>query len=159
MYSQTLTTTCLRETNALGQRIGASLTPGTVIALTGDLGSGKTAFVQGLARGLDIPEGYYITSPTYTLINEYPGRHPFFHIDLYRLDDPDSFEDIGLYDILHGRGIVAVEWAERIPEDTLAEHITIHFEVLDDESRKIRITAPEAFSLRKAVASAVRSET
>lgn len=143
MYSQTLTTSGLRETHALGQHIGASLRSGTVIALTGDLGSGKTAFVQGLARGLDVPEDYYITSPTYTLINEYPGRYPLFHIDLYRLDDPDSFEDIGLYDILHGEGVAAIEWAERLPKDALPEHIAIHLEILDDDSRKIRVTAPE----------------
>jgi len=77
--------------------------------LTGDLGSGKTSFVQGLARGLEVPNDYYITSPSYTLINEYPGRHPFFHVDLYRLEDPVDFEDIGLYDILDVNFVVAIE--------------------------------------------------
>ena len=79
-----LTTHSLDETLSLGINIGKMLNAGAIIALTGDLGSGKTSFVQGLAKGLDVSERYYITSPTFTLINEYPGRYRLFHIDLYR---------------------------------------------------------------------------
>ncbi len=128
------------ETCNLGRKIGESLQPGALVALTGDLGSGKTAFVQGLARGLGVPRDYYITSPTYTLINEYPGRCPLFHADLYRLENNADIEDIGLYDILRkGEGVAAVEWAERLDKETLSAAIRIHFEILDDESRRVVI--------------------
>ncbi|HUV50625.1 MAG TPA: tRNA (adenosine(37)-N6)-threonylcarbamoyltransferase complex ATPase subunit type 1 TsaE [Anaerolineae bacterium] len=133
-------TRCLEETQLLGRNIGTSISAGTVICLTGDLGSGKTSFVQGLATGLGVPDDYYITSPTYVLINEYSGRYPLFHIDLYRIEDPVDFEDIGLYEILHGKGVVAVEWADKLSKDFLSEYVTIHFEILNDKSRKITIT-------------------
>ncbi len=136
-----ITTHSLEETQALGQKIGAWLGAGAVLALTGDLGSGKTSFVQGLARGLDVPADYYITSPTYTLINEYPGRCHLFHVDLYRIEDTVDFDDIGLYEIMHSDGVVVIEWADRLHKDLLSEHVAIHIEILDDESRKIRITA------------------
>jgi tRNA threonylcarbamoyladenosine biosynthesis protein TsaE len=129
-------TESLEETQLLGQKIGALISAGTVICLTGDLGSGKTSFVQGLAMGLGV-----ITSPTYVLINEYPGRHPLFHVDLYRMEDPVDFEDIGLYEILHGKGVVVVEWADKLSKDFLAEYLAIHFEILNDESRKLTISA------------------
>lgn len=138
-----ITTHSLEETHAIGQQIGAQLQSGTVIALTGDLGSGKTSFVQGLARGLEVPDDYYITSPTYTLINEYPGRCPLFHADLYRLENSADFEDIGLYEILHDKGVVAIEWADRLHKDVMAEHLAVHIEISDDESRKIFITVNE----------------
>jgi len=129
------------ETQKLGEIIGTAVTGGTVLALTGDLGSGKTAFVQGLARGLEVPDDYYITSPSYTLINEYPGRVPLFHVDLYRISNPMDMEDLGLYEILHNSGIVAIEWADRIERKLLPVSITIRFEITDDDTRKICITA------------------
>lgn len=140
-----VTTRCLEETQLLGRKIGILISAGTVICLTGDLGSGKTSFVQGLAMGLGVPDDYYITSPTYVLINEYPGRHPLFHVDLYRIEEPVDFEDIGLYEILHGKGVVVVEWADKLSKDFLAEYLaeylTIHFEILNEESRKLTISA------------------
>jgi len=135
-----VTTESPLETRQLGENIGKQLKAGMVVALNGDLGSGKTVFVQGLARGLDVLPGYYVTSPSYTLINEYPGRHTLFHVDLYRLEDLIGFEDIGLYEILHGKDVVAVEWAERLLDDLPAEYILVQLEILGDESRKIHIT-------------------
>jgi tRNA threonylcarbamoyladenosine biosynthesis protein TsaE len=129
------------ETKKLGQMIGKQLKLGVVITLTGDLGSGKTVFVQGLARGLDVPDHYYITSPTFTLINKYPGRHSFYHVDLYRIETRDDLEEIGFYEILAGDGITAIEWADRLRENDLDDHMALHFEILDDESRKIFMTA------------------
>lgn len=117
------------------------VTAGTVLALTGDLGSGKTSFVQGLATGLEVPDDYYITSPSYTLINEYPGRFTLFHVDLYRISNPIDIEDIGFYEILDENGIVAIEWADRIEQSFLPDPISIQFEITDDETRKIRISA------------------
>lgn len=140
----------LEETLELGQKIGGLLQEGT-IALIGDLGSGKTSFVQGLAKGLDVPGDYYITSPSFTLINEYPGRCRLFHADLYRIEDQIDLEETGLYEILESKGVVAIEWADRIQENLFNEHVSIQFEILDDTSRKICLTAygPEAVNLLK----------
>ena len=141
IFKYQITTRSVDETQKLGEIIGTAITDGTVLALTGDLGSGKTAFVQGLARGLEVPDDYYITSPSYTLINEYPGRYPLFHVDLYRILNPTDLEDIGLYEILHNSGIVAIEWADRIGQKLMPDAITIHIEITGDETRKISITA------------------
>ncbi len=134
-----ITTRCVDETRKLGERIGAVATAGTVLALYGDLGSGKTSFVQGLGRGLGVPDNYYITSPSYTLINEYPGRLLLFHIDLYRITDAVDIEDIGLYEILEEDGVVAIEWAERMGKDLPPNHVKLQFEIIDDKTRKISI--------------------
>lgn len=135
------TTHSAEETRLLGEKIGTQLEKGTVIALTGDLGSGKTAFVQGLARGLGVPPEYYITSPTFTLINEYPARYPLFHVDLYRIGDPTELEDTGIFEILHGNGVVAIEWADKLDQNTLSEHLAVDFEIINDETRKITMTS------------------
>ena len=135
------TTHSPEQTRTLGKKIGERIEPGTVLALFGDLGSGKTVLVQGLSRGFDVPEDYFITSPTYTLINEYPGRGPLFHVDLYRIERQGDVEDIGFLDILYGNGIVVVEWADRLPSDLLSAHLEMRLEILDDESRRISLTA------------------
>jgi tRNA threonylcarbamoyladenosine biosynthesis protein TsaE len=108
-----ITTHSVTETQQVGQTLGAGIHQAIIIALTGDLGSGKTAFVQGLAKGLDVSEKY-ITSPTFTLINEYPGRHPLFHVDLYRIENVPELEEIGLDEILQAEAVIAIEWAERL---------------------------------------------
>jgi tRNA threonylcarbamoyladenosine biosynthesis protein TsaE len=129
------------ETRLIGKIIGEMAEAGIIIALKGDLGSGKTALVQGLARGLNVPEKIYVTSPSYTLVQEYPGRLPLFHIDLYRLSEMD-FEDIGLYDILDTKSaVVAIEWAERLSPDTLFRCLTLQMEITGDNTRNIVFTA------------------
>jgi len=128
------------QTRQLGQAIGRTLKTGLAIQLCGDLGSGKTCLVQGLARGLAVPAGYDITSPTYTLINEYPGRLPLFHVDLYRLNDRVDAEMIGLWEIFGQQAVVAVEWAERLTEeDWPEEHLKIVFATIDDRRRSLRL--------------------
>ena len=134
-----ITTRCVDETRKLGETIGAVVTAGTILALYGDLGSGKTSFVQGLGRGLGVPDDYYITSPSYTLINEYPGRFLLFHIDLYRIENPVDIEDIGLFEILEEDGVVAIEWAEKMGKDLPPNHVKLHFEIINDKTRKISI--------------------
>ena len=136
-----ITTRSPEDAHRLGKIVGTRISAGMVIALTGELGSGKTTMVQGLARGLEVPEDYYITSPTYTLINEYPGRYPLYHVDLYRLEHPDAIEDIGLYDLLWGNCVVAIEWAERLAGVCLKEHIHIHSEIQSETSRRLRLSA------------------
>ncbi|MGD8521841.1 MAG: tRNA (adenosine(37)-N6)-threonylcarbamoyltransferase complex ATPase subunit type 1 TsaE [Desulfobacterales bacterium] len=140
-YRLKRTTHSREETQALGENIGKLIGAPMILALTGELGSGKTAFVQGLASGLEVPPEYYITSPSFTLINEYPGRMRLFHVDLYRLESYTDLEETGLYDILEGGGVVAVEWAEKLPEDLLSTYIAIGFNIVDDETRKINIIA------------------
>jgi tRNA threonylcarbamoyladenosine biosynthesis protein TsaE len=134
-----ITTYSVDETRELGETIGASVAAGTILALYGDLGSGKTSFVQGLARGLGVPDDYYITSPSYTLINEYPGRFHLFHVDLYRIKNSVDIEDIGLYEILDDDGVVAIEWADRMGKDLPPNHVRVQFEIIDDKARKISI--------------------
>ena len=103
------------ETEAFGEKIAHFLTPGTIIALFGELGVGKTAFIQGIAAGLGIRE--LVTSPTFTIVNEYhSGKLPLFHFDLYRLSGEDDLYDIGWEDYLERGGICAVEWSERAPK-------------------------------------------
>ena len=115
------------ETEALGARLAAVLTPGTVVAFTGDLGAGKTAFTRGLARGLGITER--VTSPTFTVVNEYEGgRLPLFHFDMYRLASSEELFDIGWEDYLQRGGVCAVEWSENVSdaleEDALSVEIS-----------------------------------
>ena len=107
------------ETQRLGEQLAQRLTPGAVIAFTGDLGAGKTAFTRGLARGLGISDR--VTSPTFTIVNEYEGgRLPLFHFDMYRLGSSDELYDIGWEDYLARGGVCAVEWSENI-DDALEE--------------------------------------
>ena len=122
-----------QETEAIGEMLGKTLRSGTVIAYRGGLGMGKTAFTRGLARGL----GYTgrVTSPTFTIVNEYSGRLPLFHFDMYRLPDSDALFDIGWEDYLDRGGVCAVEWSENVsdalPEDTLRVTIARGTEVND----------------------------
>ena len=103
------------ETEDIGARLAEQLEPGAVVAFTGDLGAGKTAFTRGLARGLGVPDR--ITSPTFTIVNEYEGgRLPLFHFDMYRLGSADELFDIGWEDYLRRGGVCAVEWSENIAD-------------------------------------------
>ena len=129
------TTNGALETEELGFRLGQALRPGTVIAYTGDLGAGKTAFTRGLARGLNIPER--VTSPTFTIVNEYEGgRLPLFHFDMYRLGSSDELFDIGWEDYLARNGVCAVEWSENV-EDVL-EDDTIRIDIRQGEHENQR---------------------
>jgi tRNA threonylcarbamoyladenosine biosynthesis protein TsaE len=136
-----ITTRSAQETQELGKTIGQRIKHPLVIGLSGDLGSGKTAFVQGLAEGLEVPCEYYITSPTFTLVNEYPGRFPLIHIDLYRLDGIHDLEDIGLDELLYNQAVIAIEWAEKMMHQLPDEHLTMTFEITVDDDRKICLNA------------------
>ena len=111
--SRTITTHSEDETAAVGRELAATLSAGDVLLLYGDLGAGKTAFVRGLAEGLGV-ERDEVSSPTFTLIQEYRGgRLPLFHVDLYRIEDPREFDELGLDEIAED-GVLAIEWAERL---------------------------------------------
>ena len=125
------------QTEAIGAALGKILKPGTVIAYRGDLGAGKTAFTRGLALGLGSTE--LVTSPTYTIVNEYlGGRMPLFHFDMYRLASSDDLWDIGWEDYLDRNGVCAVEWSENVA-DAMEEPIVITIEKLGEDSRRITI--------------------
>ena len=125
------------ETEKVGQALGKVLQPGAVLAYRGDLGTGKTAFTRGLAKGLGAAE--QVTSPTYTIVNEYlSGRIPLFHFDMYRLSSSDDLFDIGWEDYLDRGGVCAVEWSERVT-DAMENAIGICIEKIGEEDRRITI--------------------
>lgn len=134
-----------QETEAIGREMAQRLAPGAVVAFTGDLGAGKTAFVRGMAQGLGISQR--VTSPTFTIVNEYQGRIPLFHFDMYRLPDADALFDIGWEDYLDRGGVCAVEWsenvAEALPEDTV--WVDIRRLEGEDNGRCITITGVTGF--------------
>lgn len=129
------------QTRLLGAAIGAGLETPLIITLTGDLASGKTVFVQGLAAGLEVPREYYITSPSYTLINEYPGRLPLCHADLYRLGDHSDIAETGLEEILEQQYVVAIEWPERLDSHRFDNQLSIDIQILAPETRRCELIA------------------
>ena len=129
------------ETEGIGFALGQILTPGSIVAYRGDLGAGKTAFTRGLARGLGYTDA--VTSPTYTIINEYlGGRLPLFHFDMYRLRSSDDLWGIGWDDYLDRNGVCAVEWSENVA-DAMEDAVTVTIEKLGDNCRRITIEGGE----------------
>ena len=133
---ETVVTQSEEETSAFAERLAAALQPGTFVLLHGDLGAGKTAFVRGLAAGLGgDPE--QVSSPTFVLIQHYKGRLPLTHVDLYRLDTAAAVDDLGLEEMVGG-GVVAIEWAERLPRP-LEGSVTVKIDDLGANLRRISI--------------------
>lgn len=128
------------QTAAAGERLAARLGPGDVVALTGELGAGKTCFVQGLVRGLGATA--VATSPTFVLVNEYRGRVPVHHVDLYRTGSLTELLDLGLDELLAGDGVSVVEWAERAGPLLPSHTIRVHIDGVGDEPRRITIAGP-----------------
>jgi tRNA threonylcarbamoyladenosine biosynthesis protein TsaE len=126
------------ETESLGEKMGRAAERGLVIALTGELGAGKTRFVAGLARGLGSPARVH--SPTFTLVNEYGGgRLPLFHLDLYRIESPGQILSAGLDEFWQPEGVTVVEWAERIPTDAVrtTHWVRVKIEIIAETGRKV----------------------
>ena len=134
---QQLHTASAEETIRLGQKIGYKVAPGDVITLHGSLGSGKTTIVKGIADSLDIADE--ITSPSYTLISEYDGRIPLYHMDLYRIDSIEEFELLGAEELLYGSGVSIIEWAEKIEQLLPDNCISITFYINAAAEREIKI--------------------
>lgn len=141
------------DTIRLGCRLGEILVEGDVIALIGELGSGKTCFTKGIARGLGIPAGTVITSPSFSLANEYQGRYPFVHMDLYRLEGPEESLSAGLEEYLDGRHVVVIEWAERCPAMMPEKTLTVWLNINDEYTRLIRFSGqgPRAVEIIEAI--------
>lgn len=130
-----------RETVALGQKLGSVLHNGDVLALVGELGSGKTCFAKGIAGGLGVSSESVITSPSFSLVNEYEGRYTFYHMDAYRLETLSDFMSAGLDEYFYQDGVVALEWADRWPDILPDWNVRIEFEIVDDLLRKITLSA------------------
>ena len=128
------------ETIRIGRSIGGRLLPGDVVALVGELGAGKTQFIKGLAAGAGIGNPTYISSPSFTLINEYPGKVAFYHIDLFRLGKEEEAEELGLEDYFQGEGITAIEWADKIPSLLPKELLLIRIAYTGRNTRRLEIS-------------------
>lgn len=138
-----LTKSC-QETYRLGKLVGEDLQQGDVVALFGDLGSGKTVFAQGIAEGLGVPLDYAITSPTFTIINEYPGRNLiFYHVDLYRVANNVDKEELGFEEYLFSNGVVAIEWAEKMVKYFDKITIAVELSFSEGSTRNIDISGSE----------------
>lgn len=131
-----------KETITLGYQLGKLISKGMAIALNGTLASGKTTFVQGMARGLGVPDEYYITSPTYNIINEYPGRLKLYHMDLYRLEDDEELDYLGFDEIaVSDNSVLVVEWPDIIEKGRLSFDIEIRFSTDKAFNRRISLIA------------------
>lgn len=124
------------QTEELGRVLGTMLEPGDLVCLYGDLGAGKTHFSYGVALGLQVTERY-VTSPTFTLVNEYEGRIPLYHIDLYRLKDPSDLESIGFEEYLESDGATVIEWAERADEELPDDKLNVYLSDVSETGREI----------------------
>ena len=128
---------CEADTELAGEKLARDLPGGSVVALYGDLGAGKTAFVRGMARGMGLD--CRVSSPTFTIVNEYTGPRELLHFDMYRLDGPDELYNIGWDDYLTRDGVCAVEWSENIQDAFDGSEITVRIEKLSDTEREITI--------------------
>ena len=128
-----------QQTMEIARLLGGKLREGDILALSGELGSGKTCFTGGIARGLGVSESYQITSPTFTLINEYPARCDLYHFDVYRLNGYSEFEDLGYEEYFSRGGVVVIEWAEKIAQILPVDTFFVSFEYVDENIRKIKI--------------------
>jgi len=130
------------QTLEMGRLIGAILERGDIVALIGELGSGKTCLTQGMAKGLGVEENVPVVSPTFTLINEYPGKIPLIHLDVYRLSGPRDLEDMGYEEYFEGGGIIVIEWAEKIRDILPAKTLFISMRYIDENTREMILEGP-----------------
>ena len=128
------------KTFHIGRILGETLTAGDIVALTGELGAGKTCLTQGIARGLGVPEVYQITSPTFTLVNEYPGRLNLIHLDVYRLASSRDLQDLGYEEFFFGKGVTVIEWAEKIQDIIPEKSLSVMMAYMDQNQRSIDMT-------------------
>ncbi|MCB2181992.1 MAG: tRNA (adenosine(37)-N6)-threonylcarbamoyltransferase complex ATPase subunit type 1 TsaE [Desulfobulbaceae bacterium] len=130
----------LQDTIAFGSHLGRNAQPGDIFTLTGDLGAGKTTLTQAIGQGLEVPPDFYITSPTFSLLHEYPGRIPLYHMDLYRLGSMEEIEELGFEDYLYGNGLTVVEWPDRLEELMPDSRLDIHLTLINEHERSALLT-------------------
>lgn len=153
-----VTTNSAEETKKCGAALAPALQPGDAAVLSGDLGAGKTQFVQGVAAGLGIADA--VTSPTFNILLEYEGRLPLYHFDLYRLEEPAQLEDIDFYGVVEGGGASFIEWGEKFPDEMPEDRLDIAMTTNLDGTRTIRVGAQgtRAAQLAKAWQRALKDE-
>jgi tRNA threonylcarbamoyladenosine biosynthesis protein TsaE len=150
LITRELVAATAEETRHLGVRLGRALQAGDVIALVGSLGSGKTTFAQGLAEGLEVPADRHVASPTFALVNEHPGRVPFVHADLYRIERAEELRELGL-EAGYDQAATAIEWADRFAQVIPADHLEITFSTAGSGRRLVaRAAGPRARALLQA---------
>ena len=128
------------QTWQTGQILGKLLNARDTVCLYGDLGVGKTNFTYGIAQGLEVND-QYITSPTYTFVNEYEGRVPLYHMDLFRLEEPGELENIGFEEYLESDGVTVIEWADRAEDELPADRLSVYLSAVNEKSREIGFLA------------------
>lgn len=129
------------ETIELGQKIGKLLHKGDVVALSGELGSGKTVLVKGVAEGLGVSEYDCVNSPTFVILKEYAGRAPLYHFDVYRLKDIREFSTVGYGEYFYGNGVCVIEWADKIKEALPEKYLLVEIEITGENERRFKLTA------------------
>ncbi|HBA72870.1 MAG: tRNA (adenosine(37)-N6)-threonylcarbamoyltransferase complex ATPase subunit type 1 TsaE [Geobacteraceae bacterium GWC2_55_20] len=129
------------ETERLGYRLGLILKPGSFLALRGGLGGGKTCFTRGVVSAVSPVSAHMVASPTFAIMNSYPGQVPVHHFDFYRLSGDDDIVELGFEEYFHGKGVCVVEWSERLNNLLPADHLVVEFDYLEDDRRLITITA------------------
>lgn len=141
MGGWTILTTSPRQTQKLGRSLGKLVQGGEIIALVGELGAGKTCFVRGFAQGIEVSADAWIRSPTFTLINEYTGRLPVYHIDLYRVGKQEELESLNLREYLYAEGVSLVEWFEFLPASEVDEYLELRIAHGGGNRRELIFTA------------------
>jgi len=136
------------QTEEIGRMLGASLHAGVFLALHGDLGGGKTCFTRGVVAGHSPDSAHLVASPTYAIMNEYPGSVPVYHFDFYRLTSADEIAELGFDDFFTGSGVCIAEWSERLGEMLPQDHLGITFEHAGDDHRRIRFESRGVNSCR-----------
>jgi tRNA threonylcarbamoyladenosine biosynthesis protein TsaE len=141
MGSWTVASKSARQTRAWGKRLGKLLRGGEIVGLSGELGAGKTCFVRGMAEGIDVDSRAWIRSPTFTLINEYLGRLPVYHIDLYRVGSREELEGLNLREYLYSEGVSVIEWFDHMPAGEVDEYLGIAIAHTGAGTRELKFTA------------------
>jgi tRNA threonylcarbamoyladenosine biosynthesis protein TsaE len=141
MGSWAVVTRSPAQTRSWGRKLAKFIKGGEIIGLTGDLGTGKTCFVRGVAEGLNVGKEAWVRSPTFTLINEYDGRLPVYHIDLYRIGSREELEGLNLREYLYSEGVSLIEWFDKLPADELDEYLELNLAYADGNARELTFTA------------------
>ena len=137
MTKEEFLTNSPEETEGLGRQLGSLLGPGAFLALRGDLGGGKTCFTRGVVQAAAPESAHLVASPTFAIMNNYPGRLPVYHFDFYRMASEDDIADLGFLDYLYGEGVCIVEWSERLENLLPADHLRVTFQYAGEERRRI----------------------
>ncbi|OKY76539.1 MAG: tRNA (adenosine(37)-N6)-threonylcarbamoyltransferase complex ATPase subunit type 1 TsaE [Desulfobulbaceae bacterium DB1] len=139
--ARTISLPTLDDTLRFGRHLGRTASPGDIFTLSGDLGAGKTTLTQAIGQGLEVPPDYYITSPTFSLLHEYPGRIPLYHMDLYRLGSAEEIEELGFEDYIYGNGLTVIEWPDRLEYLMPDNRLDIFISTVSATCRSLLLTA------------------